>query len=76
MPFVVLYDANVLWGDLQRDLLIRVAQSGLVQAKWSNAILDDWDRWRDRFWQVVPKAMLERLDQPLQDAEGEMVAAE
>lgn len=33
MPFVVLYDANVLWGDLQRDLLIRVAQSGLVQAK-------------------------------------------
>lgn len=41
MPFVVLYDANVLWGDIQRDLLIRVAQSGLVQAKWSDQILDE-----------------------------------
>jgi predicted nucleic acid-binding protein len=41
MPFVVLYDANVLWGDLLRDLLIRVAQSGLAQAKWSDEILDE-----------------------------------
>jgi predicted nucleic acid-binding protein len=41
MPFVVLYDANVLWGDLLRDLLIRVAQSGIVQAKWSDEILDE-----------------------------------
>ena len=41
MPFVVVYDANVLWGELQRDLLIRVALAGLVQAKWSNMILDE-----------------------------------
>jgi predicted nucleic acid-binding protein len=41
MPFVVLYDANVLWGDVLRDLLVRVAQSGMVQAKWSDDILDE-----------------------------------
>lgn len=35
MPFVVVYDANALYGNAQRDLLIRIAQSGLVQAKWT-----------------------------------------
>ena len=34
-----------------------------------------WDRWRDRFWQVCPKEMIHRLDQPLNDA-AEAVAAE
>ena len=32
MSFVVLYDANVLYPSTLRDLLIRVAQAGLVQA--------------------------------------------
>ncbi|TYK47025.1 PIN domain-containing protein [Actinomadura decatromicini] len=41
MTFVAVYDACVLYGNTQRDLLIRVAQSGLVQAKWTNAILDE-----------------------------------
>ncbi|ASU77360.1 PIN domain-containing protein [Actinopolyspora erythraea] len=41
MSFVVVYDANVLYGGIPRDLLIRVAQSGLVQAKWTHAILDE-----------------------------------
>ncbi|ACY97082.1 MULTISPECIES: PIN domain-containing protein [Thermomonospora] len=41
MAFVVVYDACVLYGNTQRDLLIRIAQSGLVQAKWTNAILDE-----------------------------------
>ena len=30
MPFVVVYDANALYGNAQRDLLIRIARSGLV----------------------------------------------
>jgi len=47
-----------------------------TDSRWSNAILDDWDRWRDRFWQVVPKEMLTRLSHPLEDAENEVVAAE
>ena len=41
MPFVVVYDANALYGNAQRDLLIRIAQSGLVQAKWTDEIRDD-----------------------------------
>ena len=41
MPFVVVYDANVLCPSTPRDLLIRVAQADLVQAKWTNQILDE-----------------------------------
>lgn len=41
MSFVVLYDANVLYPSTLRDLLIRVAQAGLVQAKWTDRILDE-----------------------------------
>ena len=41
MAFVVLYDANVLYPSTLRDLLIRVAQAGLVQAKWTEQILDE-----------------------------------
>jgi predicted nucleic acid-binding protein len=39
MSFVVLYDANVLYPSTLRDLLIRIAQAGLVQAKWTDRIL-------------------------------------
>ena len=41
MAFVVLYDANVLYPSTLRDLLIRIAQAGLVQAKWTEQILDE-----------------------------------
>ena len=46
-----------------------------TDSKWSNMILDDWDRWRTRFWQVVPREMLSRLPYPLDDSEL-LVAAE
>jgi predicted nucleic acid-binding protein len=41
MAFVVVYDANVLYPSTLRDVLIRVAQAGLVQAKWTDDILDE-----------------------------------
>lgn len=41
MAFVVLYDANVLYPSTLRDVLIRVARTGLVQAKWTDRILDE-----------------------------------
>ena len=41
MPFIVVYDANALYGNTLRDLLIRIAQAGLVQAKWTDRILDE-----------------------------------
>jgi predicted nucleic acid-binding protein len=37
----VLYDANVLYPSTVRDLLIRIAQARLVQAKWTDQILDE-----------------------------------
>lgn len=33
MSFVVVYDANVLYGNTLRDLLIRLAMTGRLQAK-------------------------------------------
>lgn len=41
MPFVVIYDASVLYPSTLRDLLLRVAQAGLVQARWTEEILDE-----------------------------------
>jgi predicted nucleic acid-binding protein len=42
MPFIAIYDANVLYPNTLRDLLIRIAQQPhLVQAKWTDAILDE-----------------------------------
>ncbi len=41
MPFVVVYDASVLHPSTVRDLLIRIAQAGLVQARWTDGILDE-----------------------------------
>ncbi|GAA1608554.1 hypothetical protein GCM10009789_73760 [Kribbella sancticallisti] len=41
MSFIVIYDANVLYPNSLRDLLIRVAQAGLVEAKWTELILDE-----------------------------------
>ena len=41
MAFIVVYDANVLYPNTLRDLLIRIAQAGLVQAKWTSEILDE-----------------------------------
>ena len=48
MPFVVIYDANVLYPSTLRDLLIRVAQAGLVQARWTHQILDETFRNLER----------------------------
>lgn len=41
MAFVVLYDACVLYPAPLRDLLLRLSVKGLVQARWSDQILDE-----------------------------------
>ncbi|WP_335981666.1 MULTISPECIES: PIN domain-containing protein [Streptomycetaceae] len=41
MAFTVLYDSNVLYPNTVRDLLIRLARHGIVQAKWTEQILDE-----------------------------------
>ncbi len=44
-----------------------------TQSAWAEAILADWERESARFWQVVPREMLARLEHPVG---GEMSAAE
>jgi len=44
VAFVVVYDACALYGNTARNLLIRVARVRLVQAKWTDRILDELDR--------------------------------
>lgn len=43
-PVTAVYDANILYPAPLRDLFIRLAQAGLVQAKWTEAIHDEWMR--------------------------------
>ncbi|MFH9094537.1 hypothetical protein ACWGS5_25030 [Streptomyces albidoflavus] len=57
MTFVVLYDACVLYPDTLRDLLVRVARTGLVRAGWTEAILDEVDRGIARNHQIPPEKL-------------------
>ncbi|HEY5855140.1 MAG TPA: PIN domain-containing protein [Aldersonia sp.] len=41
MAFTVVYDANVLYPNVLRDVLIRLALTGLVRARWTDHILDE-----------------------------------
>jgi hypothetical protein len=41
MAFIVVYDANVLYPNTLRDLLVRITQSGTVQARWTDQILEE-----------------------------------
>jgi predicted nucleic acid-binding protein len=58
LGFVVLYDANVLYPSTTRDLLIRIAQARLVQAKWTDKILDEvFDNLRANRSDLDPTAL-------------------
>jgi predicted nucleic acid-binding protein len=43
-PVIAVLDANVLYPAALRDFLIRLARSGLVGARWSDRIHDEWIR--------------------------------
>lgn len=43
-PVTAIYDANVLYPAPIRDLFLRIAQSGLVFARWTELIHDEWVR--------------------------------
>ncbi|WP_267389647.1 glutamate synthase large subunit [Sphingomonas sp. GC_Shp_3] len=67
---------NITWNRLASShwesvLLGHVrAHHAATDSKWSGALLDDWGRVIEHFWQVVPKEMLSRLAQPLDDRES------
>lgn len=39
--FTVLFDANVLYPNILRDVLIRLARTGIFRARWTDEILDE-----------------------------------
>src|SRR5438552_18500576 len=43
-PVTAVYDANILYPAPLRDLFIRVAQAGLIRARWTETIHDEWIR--------------------------------
>ena len=59
MAFVVVYDACVLFPAPLRDLLVRLAQTGVVRGKWSEQILDEVFR---NILRVRPELKPEQLE--------------
>ena len=60
MAFVVVYDACVLYPNTLRDLLIRLGQARLVQAKWTDRILDEVDEALTRELDIPPAKLARR----------------
>lgn len=58
-PFVVILDANVLFSQYVRHLLLYLPRTGLVQLKWTDEILDETMRALRRERPDIPA---ERLD--------------
>jgi glutamate synthase (NADPH/NADH) large chain len=54
------------WEDECRELI--AAHVGETQSRWADRILRNWDNEKKRFWQVIPKEMLNRLEHPVSAA--------
>ncbi len=65
--------SSMHWEAVLKNLVSDHAEA--TDSKWSGGVIEDWERVRGKFWQVVPKEMLTRLAHPLDDS-VEMVAAE
>jgi len=58
--------ASEYWEEQCKDLIRKHAAQTF--SEFSKKLLTEWDLERGRFWQVVPKEMLTRLDHALSDA--------
>lgn len=61
MPGTVIYDANVLYPNTLRDLLIRLARAGVVRAHWTEQILDEMTIALRRTRTDIDQAKTDRL---------------
>ncbi len=68
MSFTVLYDANALYPNTLRDLLIRIAQARIIRARWTNEILDEMTDALRRNRPDIPAARLGRLRELMNNA--------
>ena len=57
------------WETALKELIADYARE--TQSRYAAQLLNDWGRERDRFWQIVPKEMLGRYQQPTSLAEIE-----
>jgi glutamate synthase (NADPH/NADH) large chain len=62
---VVARIASAHWAEVLRGLVETHARE--TGSPLATELLHDWDRAVDDFWQVCPKEMLSRLEQPLED---------
>jgi len=68
VAFVVVYDACVLYSAPVRDLLIRIANAGIVRARWTNHILDECFRSILKHRPDLAPVALDRTRQLMNDA--------
>lgn len=81
--FTVVYDANVLYPSLLRDVLIRLAGIGIFQARWTTTILDEvFDNLQNNRPDLDPKRlartrtlMCEAVDDCLVTGHEELISA-
>jgi len=64
--------ASGYWEAKLKELVEEHARE--TQSRYAKRMLNDWTIERTKFWQVVPKEMIEKLEHPLTDAEGLMRA--
>jgi glutamate synthase (NADPH/NADH) large chain len=62
------------WEGVLRSLVEEHAR--LTQSKFAEKLLVDWNLELAKFWQVVPKEMLQRLPMPLKDVAAEAAAGD
>ena len=73
---------GIVWQRLESahweaELKALIAQHAVsTDSKWSNTILDDWDRWRRYFWQVCPKEMITRRKSLLRNKRSGVVVVD
>ena len=58
-PVTAVYDANILYPAPLRDLFVRLAHAGLVRARWTDMIHDEWIR---NLLKDQPQFSAERLE--------------
>lgn len=68
MPALAVYDANVLYPNTLRDLLIRLARAGAVRARWTDRILDETFEALRRTRPDIESTKLDALRQRMNDA--------
>lgn len=74
MAFVVIYDACVLYPAPIRDLLLRIANTGVVRARWSERILDECFRNITAQRADLAPSALERTRRLMRDAVPDCIA--